>query len=310
MKRRVSRCTALLCAVFLLAGSTGCVIESPEPPWIEETYTGERVETAFYDAGGLQYRIFSDKTAEAAGIDPETFAGSVLHVADTVNGVPVVGIAPDSFEGLAVTELTLPETLSYIGARAFRQSGIKKLVLPDTLTAVGDDAFDGCRNLESVVFGTGLTVLPTGMFYGCVALKEIDLPEGVVFIGEECFSQCEAVTRVVLPESLTEIGAYAFWGAGTDKLTFAVPAGVAAVGAGAFRSTAWLNARTETFVTVGDGVLIRYNGTDTEVAVPDGVKYVSDAFAGTNVTKVTLPAGVKECENAWEEVPGIEVVRG
>ena len=46
-----------------------------------------------------------------------------------------------------------------------------------------------------------------------------------------------------------------------------------------------------------------------EVTLPEGIKYLSDAFAGTHVTKVTLPAGIKECENTWEEVPGAEVIR-
>ena len=52
----------------------------------------------------------------------------------------------------------------------------------------------------------------------------------------------------------------------------------------------------ESDFTIQDGVLTYYNGTDTEVVVPDGVTSIrSTAFNGnTTLQKVTLPASMKE----------------
>ena len=307
--KRALRGIALLCGLAVLIGLCGCVIEEPEPLWEPETYTGRRVETNAYSAQGVQYRIYNDAFAEAVGIDETTFSGHALLLPDAVEDYPITEIAPRAFSELEITELRLPVGLESIGEEAFRQTKIRRVELPDSLTAVGRDAFDGCLDLESVRFGTGLKELPTGMFYGCASLREVNLPEGVEVIGEACFSACDALEKVTLPDTLTVIGPYAFWSSGTKDLEFQIPAGVKAVGAGAFRSTAWLNGRTEEFVIAGDGVLLRYNGTRTDVTVPATVKYLSDAFTGTAVRRVTLPEGAEECENAWDESAVTEIVR-
>ncbi|MBP5289758.1 MAG: leucine-rich repeat domain-containing protein [Clostridia bacterium] len=299
----------LLCVLLLAVSLFACVREEPEPLWPEETFDGERTLTDSITVSGVNYNLFSDKTADAVGIDGDSFSGTALRLPDAVSGYAVTGIANGAFQGLAVTELTLPGGLLRMGDTAFRQSGIKSLTLPDSLAQVGEDAFDGCRALKEVRFGKGLTEIPLGMFYGCVSLEEVVLPEGVTRVGEEAFSKCDALKKVTLPATLREIGPYAFWSTGTEDLVFAIPESVAAIGAGAFRETAWLDGQTEAFVIVGDGVLLRYNGSETEVAVPDDVKYLSDAFAGTQVKKVILPGGIRECENAWEETRVAEIIR-
>ena len=302
-------------AIFLclIAGSllfTGCVRERPEPTWEQTPFTGEREQVNFFTSKGVNYRIYNDDTAEVDSLDKETFEGTVVRIPDAYERYPVVGVCDGAFQGEPVQEVTLPASVRTIGARAFRQSGLRRFVMPDGVVFVGEDAFDGCDDLQEITLGKGLSVYPTGMCYGCSSLKELVIPEGVTVVGEECFSKCGALERISLPASLREIGAYAFWSAGTEDLAFSVPAGVAAVGAGAFRATAWLRGQTDDFVIVGDGVLLRYNGAETEVAVPAGVKYLSDAFSGTAVTRVTLPASVTgECRDAWAESRVTDVVR-
>ncbi|MBQ3866628.1 MAG: leucine-rich repeat domain-containing protein [Clostridia bacterium] len=307
MKRVVA---ILLC---LIAGSlliTGCVRERPEPTWEKTPLTGERKQVSFFTSLGVNYRIFNDDTAEVDSLDKESFSGAVVRIPAAYERYPVVGVCDGAFQGEPVQEVILPDTVRTIGARAFRQSGLHRFSMPDSVVFVGEDAFDGCAELREISLGKGLTVYPTGMCYGCEKLTELVIPEGVTVVGEECFSECGALESVSLPDSLREIGAYAFWKAGTDDLVFSVPAGVRSVGAGAFRATAWLRRQTDEFVVVGDGVLLRYNGSETDVAVPDGVKFLSDAFSGTAVTCVTLPASVTgECRDAWEETGVTEIRR-
>lgn len=52
-------------------------------------------------------------------------------------------------------------------------------------------------------------------------------------------------------------------------------------------------AATTDFSINSSGVLVRYNGTSTDVVIPDGVKAIgTDAFIGKNLTSVVIPEGV------------------
>ena len=69
-----------------------------------------------------------------------------------------------------------------------------------------------------------------------------------------------------------------------------IPASVKSVGLTILGKTKWLAAQTDTFVTVGDGVLIKINSKDSTITVPSGVKYVSNVFYYiATVNTVKLP---------------------
>lgn len=306
MKRTLLLATLVLAVALLFSGCI--VIEEPEPIH-DLKFTGERVKEGFQDVGGIYYNVYSDATAEVTGINTDVVTGNSLAIPETCGHYTVVAILDQAFENATLTSVTLPDTLERIGDRAFRGSGIRSLVLPDRVTEVGEDAFDHCRDLVKADLGEGLKVLPTGMFFGCHSLKEVVLPSKLEVIGEESFSDCESLEKIALPETLREIGPYAFWNSGTEDLDFAIPDGVAVVGAAAFRGTAWLKRQSEEFVVVGDGVLLRYNGEGTEVVIPEGIRYLADAFAGTAVEKVTLPQTYTgECTDAWEETRVTQVI--
>ena len=46
--------------------------------------------------------------------------------------------------------LSLPETLTEIGAAAFSQSGLKEVVIPSGVTSIGKLAFANCKDLSTV----------------------------------------------------------------------------------------------------------------------------------------------------------------
>lgn len=57
--------------------------------------------------------------------------------------------------------------------------------------------------------------------------------------------------------------------------------------------TPWMDSQTDEFVIVGDGVLLGYNGSDTDVVIPNGVKYIGDAFRDyIPLHTVTIPDSV------------------
>lgn len=289
----------LLLPALLLSA---CVKESPEPIYVPAPVAKEdRKLLRTTEVEGIFYALYNDNTCEIVEADPELYDAASLTLPSYFDSYTVIAVADGVFEGGSFTHVTLPVYLETIGKSAFRHSQITELSLPDSLVSLGEEAFDGCVRLEKITFGKGLTEIPAGAFYGCRALKELNVPEGVTAIGEEAFGDLISLEKLSLPDSLTEIGRYAFWHSGTESLTFSVPDAVSEIGAGAFRDTAWFKAQTEEFVTVGKGVLIGYHGSAESVTLPDSIRFVSDAFAGTAVKTLTLPEHCKVGEDAFTE---------
>lgn len=113
--------------------------------------------------------------------------------------------------------------------------------------------------------------------------RELRIPDSleghtVVAIGDSAFAENASLAKVSLNASLELLGGYAFYGCGalTD-----VSFGKALwhIGVAAFENTPWLSSRTEEFVIVGNGILLKYRGNAHRVTVPDNVKHISYAFS-------------------------------
>lgn len=110
-----------------------------------------------------------------------------------------VGIADNAFEGCSITKLTLPSSVKYIGANAFKN----------------------CTTLESINIPSGVTKISDYAFYGCKALTAITLPEGVESIGQYAFYGCAAIKTLTIPANVSFIGAFSFKGCfGLTEVTF------------------------------------------------------------------------------------------
>jgi len=113
-------------------------------------------------------------------------------------------------------------------------------------------------------------------FLGNETLKKVEIPEGVTVIGAGAFQSCSALTDVVLPEGLETIGDSAFESSALTNIN--IPASVTSIGKHAFSTylnpTPWYKAQTAEKVIVGDGILLKYNGTG-DVTFGNEVKRVA-----------------------------------
>lgn len=114
----------------------------------------------------------------------------------------------------------------------------------------------------------------------------------VRYIGDSAFSGNISLKSVIIPEGITYIGTYAFKDC-TSLENISVPNSVKSVGRTILGNTKWLSEQSSTFVIIGDGVLIKINSKDSNISVPDEVKYISNVFyyIGT-VESITLPSSV------------------
>ena len=114
----------------------------------------------------------------------------------------------------AVTQLTLPSSLKYIGARSFaRLRNITDLKLPSELRTLGEGAFEGCVSLKTVNLGecTKLESVGEGAFEGCVSLKTVNLGECTKLesVGGAAFREA-AISEITVPASVDSMGELVF----------------------------------------------------------------------------------------------------
>lgn len=115
----------------------------------------------------------------------------------TINGFSVVSVGCAAFEDSALTSITFPPTVRYIGGWAI--SGCKKLkfvVIPGSVVWIGEKAFDGCTALEKVSLSEGLKYIDENAFDGCVKLAAITFPDSLQVIEENAFIDCRALKSI------------------------------------------------------------------------------------------------------------------
>ena len=194
--------------------------------------------------------------------------------------------------------------LTTISAYAFAETGLVSAVLPDSVTSLGDGAFTRSTELKEVHLGSGLTELGARVFTGTTALASLSVdPSNPVLSldGSVLYQQGNDGSHLVYAALAAPLPAYsvrpgtaqideaAFKGHATLR-EVVVPEGVKAIGAQAFAGIHEL----------------------TDVALPDSLEEVSDAFAGTQVETIEFGARIRTIEEAAFEggLPVRMIVRG
>lgn len=147
----------------------------------------------------------------------------------------ITGIYGESFRYCrGLTELTIPEGVTYIGSASFEGcSGLKKITFPDSVTQIGSGAFERCSSLTDISIPDGVTFIQSDTFYGCSSLTSVIIPDSVTGIGPGAFHYCTGLKCISFGKSLKQIDYLAFCGcSGLTTLTF--PDGLWYIGEEAF----------------------------------------------------------------------------
>lgn len=145
------------------------------------------------------------------GVEIIQYNGNSPHVTipNTINGKPVLKLCNSLFENCKwVTEVTLPNALTTIGNKVFRNTTLTHIVLPNSINEIGEEAF-AYSAVTEMVFPPSIKMLPKNVCYNCKKLKTVIIM-GAVEIGEYAFSFCDAITKLALPETLITIKNAAF----------------------------------------------------------------------------------------------------
>lgn len=115
-------------------------------------------------------------------------------------------------------EITIPDGMKKIGAKAFSRCKAKKIVLPDTVTQIGKLAFEDCGQLTELRLSKSITTIPDGAFAYCVRLNGLVIPDGVTAIGDDAFLGTRW-KKLIVPARVKSIG-YTALGARLKNVTF------------------------------------------------------------------------------------------
>ena len=105
-----------------------------------------------------------------------------------------------SLNGL--TELKIPERVTELGVNAFAGTAIKSVTVPPSVTTVGAMAFSECQYLETVRYGG--KVISDRMFVRCTKLKNLTLTRNVKEIVSGCFNYCESLSMITYEGSIAD----------------------------------------------------------------------------------------------------------
>jgi hypothetical protein len=191
-----------------------------------------------------------------------------------------------------ITNLTFSQALVSIGDAAFSGCGIGSITIPATVTNIGASAFYPCGRLAEIAVDplnpryssadgllldqrkSSLIQCPMGK------VGNATIPPGVTRIEPTAFSFCTEITGVAIPNSVVSIGSNAF-NSCYSLATITIPGSVATIEGYAFQYCTGLTNVTfaKGVVTIAEYAFLSCSGL-TSIQLPDSVTYIGGgAFA-------------------------------
>ena len=203
----------------------------------------------------------------------------------------VTTIGRYAFEGCTgLTSIEIPSSVTSISSYAFRGcTGLTSIEIPSSVTSIGESVFNGCTGLTSIEIPAEVTEIKWGTFWDCSGLTSVEIPEGVIRIAQYAFSGCTGLTSIEIPSSVTSIGYNPYGGYGGCE-TFCNCAGLTSIivneGNPVYHSAGncLIETKTKELIAGCKTSIIPSDGSVTEIG--------DDAFAGTGLTSIEIPASV------------------
>ena len=204
-----------------------------------------------------------------------------------------------------VTDLTIPDSVTTIGERAFQGcSSLTRVTIPDSVTRIEAWAFDGCRSLTSVTIPDSVTTIGIYAFQGCSSLQEFNgkfaSEDGRCLIIDGTLNSFApaGLTEYTIPDSVTTIGYAAFSNSRSLK-TLTVPDNVIVIEQYAFGGFSGELVINCNIPSASSSLYSAFYGSKfTSVTIGDGVTRIGEnAFYGCrSLTSVTIPDSVTTIE--------------
>lgn len=161
-------------------------------------------------------------------------------------------IRKSAFESTLLTEIEIPESVKQIGDNAFKWCKLKKVSILCRYASNGYSVFGGCDkieevffnqyldmskdNLKMITFGEKMTVIPK-TFQNCDQLEKVVIGNNIHVIPDDCFNDCDNLRVVTIGSKVYKIGDRAFRKCVSLDTIYAKPTNVPTLGSNAFNFT-------------------------------------------------------------------------
>lgn len=230
------------------------------------------------------------------------FASSETDFSSVPN---LIKILPNALEQIDFTEITIPNTvteignrafylcknlvkininndssnLEFIGDEAFKGASITSINIPNKIQSIGFSAFETCENLTTVNFGSGISLKKIGPHsFSSTKIGQITIPESIEEICSYAFSNTQKIVLSFTPYSkLEKIGYNSFSASGIK--TIKIPASVKTIESGAFQYCSQLKS-----VYINSSAIANYEDNKSEIflkgkiGTEDKIVYVKDGI--------------------------------
>jgi len=119
-----------------------------------------------------------------------------------------------AFFNCKLTEITIPSTVSSLGAKAFQSNPLTSVTwLPASCSvSTGEDApfYSTSSTITSFSFGDQVEIIPNYLCYKMSQLDTVVLPQNLKTIGNYAFAYCSALKGVEIPTSVTLLARNSF----------------------------------------------------------------------------------------------------
>ncbi len=232
---------------------------------------------------------------------------------------------PDStfFNCRALSDITIPATVTTIGENAFNCSGITSVTIPASVTTIGTEAFAACEKLASLtvdsantkyksVDGVLFTKDGTSLLqYPCASDTKIyTIPEGVVTIAKTSFAKNNSIQIVYFADSVKTVEPYAFSECQALSGVFLNNSIETLQSLSFQRCPSLMEIIIPASVTSFEGAF--YLSGLITVTIEDGVKEISaSAFDSCDkLTQVNIPASVTSIKNgAFRNCTALKLIK-
>ncbi len=182
----ITKDTTVYCGRDITKAGKNVTWSVEEQPY--STYQNPKYKLVFEGEGDMYKYLYYDT-------DVPWWSDYYLFVDEIEIAEGITSIADCAFyQFKEISDVTIPESIKYIGASSFFGSSISSINFPANLETIGNAAFRECVSLVHLDFNKGLQLIGDSAFYRCTSIETVVLTDTIMTFGTSAFQECTALS--------------------------------------------------------------------------------------------------------------------